>query len=246
MGEHRLLIADGSSDFRQALSELLKDTCQIRCCADGMEAYHLLEEFQPKVLVMDLVLPGMDGITLMQTPLFRQIHPLVLATTRFSSDYLLDSVEQFAVSYLMLKPCEIQAVADRVTDLLTRAEGASPPEQDLNVLAALHLRLLGINSKHNGYLYLQEAIPLCIHAPGISMTKELYPTVAQLCNSVPSHVERSIRSAIEKAYAMGRPDTWKQYFPCDANGNVIKPSNARFIRSLAEVLQKHLPINSQE
>ena len=67
MDARKLLIADGNEEFRRALAAELQGAYHVRCCDDGKEALSLLRSFAPDVLVLDLMLPGLDGISLLQS-----------------------------------------------------------------------------------------------------------------------------------------------------------------------------------
>ena len=97
MDRQKLLIADGTEDFRLALSEILQETYHVCSCQNGKEALALLRSFQPDVLVLDLMIPGLDGISLLQAASSEGICPMVLATTRVSNSYVLDSAYRLGV-----------------------------------------------------------------------------------------------------------------------------------------------------
>ena len=237
MKEHRLLIADASEDFCASLAHRLDQDFQIRYCCDGAEALQLLREFRPTLVILDLMLPGIDGISLISNPVFRELHPQVLATTRFFSNYILESVNRLEIGYLILKPCEFSAVAERLKEMAPRLQVSDTASADPQTLTAGMLQLLGVSPKLNGYTYLMAAIPLLASAPDQMITKELYPAVAECCSTAPSHVERSIRNAIDKARNQADPEIWQRFFPGEG---VQKPSNSQFILRLAEALNQDL------
>ncbi len=229
--EHiRVLIADGAEDFRMALGECLAGDFSLRSCGGGREALALLESFQPQAVVLDMMLPELDGISLLQAAGARQAPPMVLATTRYLSDYLLESANQLGVQYLMVKPCDAQVTAARLRDMTQRLRPAPSPEPDIRARLAGLLQTLDISGKLNGYGYLLEAVPYFGDHPGLSITKELYPAVAACCGSKASQVERSIRSAIQTAWER-QPEAWSAWFP-------HRPTNAEFISRLAELLRQ--------
>ncbi len=233
----KLLIADGAEDFRLELEKTLADTYEIRSCSGGKDALSLLEGFRPDVLILDLMLPELDGISLLQTAAARQITPLVLATTRYLSDYLLEALNHLGVVYLMVKPCDVRATAARLRDMTQRLQPAPAPKPDHRAIVTRQLHSLGLSGKLNGYGYLMEAIPYFAGHPGLSITKELYPAVAALSGSKASQVERSVRSAIHTAWRHRDEHTWSTYFPPRQDGRIPRPTNAEFIARLAEALQ---------
>ena len=97
MDAMKLLIADGNEEFRRALAAELEGAYRIRCCADGKEALSLLRSFVPDVLVLDLMLPALDGISLLQSAVGAGLCPMVLVTSRFYNDYILGVLAELSV-----------------------------------------------------------------------------------------------------------------------------------------------------
>lgn len=233
----KLLIADGNEDFRLALAEALRGAYYVRSCRDGKEALELLHSFSPDVFVLDLMLPELDGISLLQTAVTSGIRPMVLATTRFLNDYVLDSVDLLGVGYLMVKPCDVRATVARIHDLSQKLRQPLVSQPDPRTHVSNLLLSLGIPTKLRGYTYLREAVLLMAKDPKQSITKELYPAVAALCGCESTHVERSIRSAIATAWKHRDDRIWQLYFQPGAGGSLPRPTNAAFISRLADSLQ---------
>jgi DNA-binding response OmpR family regulator len=66
MDAKKILIAETSLEFSEQLCDILENRYDLRVCYSGLMAKELLEEFCPDVLVMDLALPGLDGISLLK------------------------------------------------------------------------------------------------------------------------------------------------------------------------------------
>ena len=234
----KLLIAEGTEDFRDALVDSLQGAYSVRACADGNTAMTLLRSFKPEILVLDLMLPGLDGISLLQMAANAGIRPMVLATTRFVSDYILEAADRQGVSYLMVKPCDVRATIARIGDLSQRIKAPSPtPQPDPRTYVTNLLLTLGVTTKLKGYGYLREAVIRMAKDPGQSITKELYPAVAQACGGAAIHVERSVRSAITAAWDKRDEQLWRMYFTPDGTGCIHRPTNATFISRLADSLK---------
>lgn len=227
----KLLIADGTEPFRLALADHLRGSYVIHLSQEGHDTLEQLYAYRPDILVLDLMLPGLDGISILQMASEAGIHPLVLATTRYVSDYVLEAAERLGVGYIMIKPCDIRATVARITDMAKHRDNTSLPNVRSDVSKLLIS--LGIPTKLRGYVYLQEAILESIRNPHQQITKTLYPAVAQLTDSTPIQVERSIRNAISTAWSTRDEEIWQLYFQCDSNGNIPKPTNGSFITRLA-------------
>jgi two-component system response regulator (stage 0 sporulation protein A) len=235
MEKRKILIADPSESFCVALTDALRGAYQVRSCREGNEALGILQSFRPDILILDLMLSGVDGITLLQKLGKWELQPLVLATTRYVSNYILDAADRLGIGYLMVKPCDVDAVVARVADMNQRMKmpvfaAPDPRTQVSNML--LNLRF---STKLRGYGYLREAVLLMAKNMDQSITKELYPAVANYCGVTSVQVERSIRSALQHAWDRREVGGWKNYFPAD-NGIEVRPSNGALITCLADRL----------
>lgn len=233
----KLLIADGNEDFRQALAEALQGAYYVRTCRTGKEALSLLHSFGPDVLVLNLILPEMDGISLLENAAAAGIRPMVLATSRLHNDYITDSITRLGVDYLMLRPCDIPSTVSRIRDLSRRL---NPPElapPDPKTQVSNLLLSLGIPTRLKGYQLAREAILIMARNPDLAITKELYPAVATACGGNKDHVERSIRSAIAAAWANRDDRIWQLYFTPGPDNTIKRPSNGTFITRLADSLE---------
>lgn len=232
----KLLIADGNEEFRLALTDALQGAYHVRSCTDGKEALSLLHSYSPDVFVLDLMLPELDGISLLQTAAMSGICPMVLATSRFINDYVLEATTKLGVGYLMRRPCDIRATVARIADLSEKLQPPLMTQPDPRTYVSNLLLSLGIPTKRDGYRYLREAIPLMAKNPMQSITKELYPAVAVLCRCEGGNVERSIRSAITAAWEHRDDRIWQLYFRPGADGVIPRPTNSAFISRLADSL----------
>lgn len=243
MERTKLLIAEGTENFRIALADALRGTYTVQECSDGTQALERMHTFRPDLMILDLMLPGLDGISLLQQAVEADLHPMVLATTRFHNDYVIEAAQNLGVGYIMVKPCEVRATVARLEDLRRRIHPVIPAQPDSKTCISNTLLMLGFPTRLKGYGYLREAILRMAEDPGQSITKELYPAVAAVCRTENSkidrtHVERSIRSAIGVAWKKRDPHLWSMYFPHIGDGSSRCPSNGEFISRLADELQR--------
>ena len=227
----KLLIADCNEEYRTALAAALNGQYHVLCCRSGSEAFTLLNQEHPDILVLDLMLPELDGLTLLERVSANGIRPMVLAATPILSDYVFSCAQRLGIAYLVRKPCSIEAIACRIQDLSCRLKAPQPKEDPVNYVSSLLLSL-NISTKHNGFAYLRESILLMAKDPAQSVTKMLYPAVAHICSCQKENVERSIRTALDKAWDKRDEEIWQKYFPNARQ----RPSNAVFISRLAEAL----------
>lgn len=239
MDHHKILVADGTEEFRDSLADALQGSYYVRSSGDGPEALSILHSFRPDILILDLCLPGLDGISLLHSAAEAGICPKVLVTARFVSEYMADALGKLGVEYIMIKPCDVRKTIDRIQDLNQRIHPSLVSQPDPRKQVASLLYLLGIPSGYDGHAYLREAIPLIMERPTMAMTKELYPTVGKLVGTTTcgGNVERSIRNAIDKGWKNRDDQIWQMYFPKNRDGIIRRPPNGTFIHTLANSLR---------
>lgn len=236
MDKRRLLIVDSSEDFLLAVSQVLEDRYQVSCCLDGMDALSHIRSHRPDLLLLEPMIPRLDGISLLQILRSEDICPVVLMVTRYYNDYILYMLPQLNVGYFMQKPCEINALVARLQDLDQQSQLSNLPEPRIPLNPESLLNDLGFSSRHRGYKFLLTAIEIYLRNPEISVTKELYPAVAARHNAAQANVEHAIRTAIEAAWKRGNAENWHALFPeCLAS----RPTNSTFINRIAQKLREY-------
>lgn len=229
----KLLIADSSDIFISALENALRDRFQIATCCSGESLLEYLPQYQPDVLVINLMLPYKDGITVLQQTTY--LPPVILAITNHLSTYAQRAITQLGIDYTMIMP-SVEAVAMRLQDLVQH-HIVTDTSMDIHNKTIQLLHQLGFPAHLDGYRQLCIALPLFVDAPHQLVTKELYPAVAALCDSKDSRsVEHSIRKAIYFAWKHRDNAIWRKYFPMDSHGSISCPTNKAFICRLAEIL----------
>lgn len=228
-----MLIADASEEFRLALADTLRGTYMVRMSQEGNQTLEMLRSMKPDILVLDLLLPGLDGISLLQRAAESGLRPMVLATTGFANDYVLECAERMGVGYVMVKPSDVHAVAARIADLHRHLKPPSVTRPDPRTLVRNTLLNLNMPTKLKGFGCLQEAVLEAVRDPAQQVTKELYPKVAKLCDGNAVQVERSIRTAIAAAWERRNEEVWRLYFQPNQAGVLERPTNSEFISALA-------------
>lgn len=236
MHMQKLLIVDAAEDFCSTLADALRGTYTVRTCNDGETAMELIHSFAPELLVLDLTVAGIDGLSIVQMISGGRGKPGILATTRFLSDYVLETASRIGIDYMVVKPCNIKALVARLADLAANRKEREVVHQDYKVTVANLLLGLGLSTNCKGYNYLREAILVYAQDPGQAMTKELYPAVGKRFGASALQVERAMRTAIEKAWKRRDNETWGRYFILLTDGEIAKPCNSEFISRLADVL----------
>lgn len=237
MDRPKILIADSGEELCQSLYAALSSHYCITLCDNGQRALELIRSQRPDILVLDLMLPGLDGLTMLHRMQSDGFRPAVIATSFFYSPYTAGALQQLQVDYMMQKPCDPAAIVERVEDLAAQLQPAAVPQVDLTTKVSAMLLSMGFTPRKDGFRFLQSAIPRYFDDPAQSMTKELYMDVGAEYGKSGEQVERSIRSAIEHAFADGDPQVWEQYFPVPC-GIAFRPANGDFISRMATELSQ--------
>ena len=229
----KLLIADSSDIFTSVLASALQEQFLVFTCADGQTALDLLRQEAPDILIINLMLPHTDGLTVLQQT---QFHPgVILAITMHMSSYVEQAVTNLGIDYTMIAP-SVDAVVTRLKDLLKQY--SAPAEySDIHARTIHHLHLLNMPTHLDGYQQLCLGLPLFVQNPQQLLTKELYPAIAHQCDCKDGRsVEHSIRKAIQAAWSKRDNATWRKYFSFNSQGHIPCPTNKEFICRLAQIL----------
>ncbi len=235
----KVLLADANEEFRALLAGAIEKTGEftvVGSTGDGLEALRLLEEQHPDLLILDTVLPGLDGYGLLRRlPELGSTRAIVL--TGFFSDRIASEVLGLGASYFLTKPCQMDSLLERMRSAAGRDAG-EPKPMDLKATVTEIIHEIGVPAHIKGYQYLREAIILTVEDMDVinAVTKVLYPAVAKSFNTTPSRVERAIRHAIEVAWDRGDLETLQKYFGYTVSNTKGKPTNSEFIAMIADRL----------
>ena len=164
-----LLIADSNDAFRQQLADAFQPYYRTLTCGNGQEALDLLCQENCDCLVLDLMLPELDGISMLEAAVSRGVRPIVIAISPLFTQYTFDVAEALGIGYMIRRPCPVQAVVARMLDLNQRVNPIWASREQINRF----LLWLGVPTVYNGYLPLVEALMLLAEDPSQSITKVL-------------------------------------------------------------------------
>ena len=237
-----VLIAEGNDSFRANISKALQNGGYqvIGTAGDGNTAKELMIELHPSVIILDLMLPKLDGISVLKS-LPAETRPRILLLSAFATEFIASTAADTGADYLMLKPCTAQAVAMRVGEIMaaeTQYNQSENEEVSRETTITDIMLEIGVPAHIKGFQYLREAINLAVKNIDVinAMTKELYPQVASTFFTTPTRVERSIRHAIEVAWERGDLDTLQRFFGYSVSNTKGKPTNSEFIALIADRL----------
>ena len=248
----RILIADDNKEFCNSLKSSLEieNSFDIAGVAyDGKEAYEMVLETRPDVLLTDIIMPYMDGLALLSkinsnTMLSKKPKTIVFSSMGYEN--IITKTMNLGASYYLAKPFDMTGLVDRIKDICHSSEEPTAGKKfsdkqnnDLETNITMYIQQLGVPAHIKGYQYIRDAIAMVIDDMDTinSITKLLYPSVAKHYNTTASRVERAIRHAIEVAWDRGNPDILNEIFGYTILGSKGKPTNSEFIALIADKIR---------
>ncbi|RJX23642.1 MAG: sporulation transcription factor Spo0A [Dethiobacter sp.] len=248
----KILIADDNREFNELLTEYFhkeEDLDVIGNAYNGKEALELVREIKPDIILLDIIMPHLDGIGVLEElnkmDLFPK--PKVIMLTAFGHENVTQKAVELGAAYYILKPFNLEILVERIRQLgkvqASSQRSTSPVVKNIpakkddfieEITQIIHE--IGIPAHIKGYLYLRDAIAMVAEEIELlgSVTKILYPRIAQKFETTPSRVERAIRHAIEVAWARNNIETIKKFFGYTINTEKGKPTNSEFIALVAD------------
>ena len=235
----RIVIAMASDDFGHMLETQLNTDHSVVRCFDGNTALDLLEHLRPDVLLMDLSLPVMDGLTVLERAQ-NCLPDLVIGVTSLTSNEVCQKAEKLGITKLFLLPVDADVFISQLDTMLSKIEPCGHTETKLRRQMVQLLSKLNFKSNLIGYQQILVGIPMVMQDLSIAMCKELYPQIASILGLASSNpVEHTIRTSIKDAWENGDKEIWRQYFPPVPNRNKEYPTNKQFFAVMANILSIH-------
>jgi two-component system response regulator (stage 0 sporulation protein A) len=261
MEKIHVVVADDNEIMRESLGEILATDPQIvvdGVARDGEITLKLIREKCPDVVIIDLVMPKVDGIGVMErmqsevTSFDKQAAFIVISAA--GRPEIMEDAFNAGASYYMMKPFDSADIINRVKKIASgstrgmRSTVSKPAPVYENKAAAVHnlesdvtdiIHEIGVPAHIKGYQYLRDAIMMSVDDPEMlnSITKLLYPTIAKNHKTTPSRVERAIRHAIEVAWSRGKMDTIDELFGYTVSNGKGKPTNSEFVALIADKIR---------
>lgn len=221
---------------------------------NGIDVIKKLEKSEIDVLIMDTFMPRIDGLGVlkeMEKMSFRK-RPAVITISGVDNQRLETEILNAGADYYFIRPFDVELLAQRVkqisqwnTEPKVADRKIADNSGDLEIIVSDIMHQLGVPAHIKGYQYLRDAIIMSIEDDGImgSVTKVLYPSVAQHFETTPSRVERAIRHAIEVAWDRGDVDILSSYFGYTIQNERGKPTNSEFIAMISDKLRLNMKVS---
>ena len=253
----QVLIADADEQFRNELVTILESNEEfevVGVAGDGEETLQMLQTKQADYLVMDLLLPKIDGLTVLARMRYYVCdHPKVLVISAFISKYVALNAMRMGVHQLLHKPCGVDLVVENLQRM--KKEEAGGPViflwnggQNVETLVTKVLHEIGVPAHIKGYQYVREAIILAVKDENKSNTilKCRYDEVARVFDTTAKRVEQAIRHAVEVAWDRGDLDTLQRFFRYTVSNTKGKPTNTEFISLIADQIRLWMKENADK
>ena len=266
----KIVLADDNKDFCQVLKEYLSNESDIEILGiakDGIEALDLVKKTQPDLLVLDVIMPHLDGLGVLENINKIKIakKPICIMLSAVGQDKITQRAIELGAQYYVVKPFDIEVLIKRIREFkfykpatqnsnnnfisreskpqyIEISSDNTKTAENLEALVTNIIHEVGVPAHIKGYQYLREAIIMVVNDIDVinQITKSLYPQIAHKFNTTPSRVERAIRHAIEVAWGRGQQEAVENIFGYTISAAKGKPTNSEFIAMIADKLRLEL------
>ena len=263
-----VLVADDNSEFANTLVNYLQkdnDMEVVAIAKNGNEAYEMIIDTKPDIVLLDVIMPHMDGIGVLEKLNATEMEkkPICIMLSALGQDKITQRAISLGAQYYVVKPVDIELLIKRIKDIrhfkpvqdsgnsigreikaqyISIDTENSKSRENLEALVTNIIHEVGVPAHIKGYQYLREAIIMVTNNIDIinQITKQLYPDIANKYGTTPSRVERAIRHAIEVAWGRGQQDAVESIFGYTVSAAKGKPTNSEFIAMIADKLRLEL------
>lgn len=260
-----VVIVDDNPMILNTLDEVISSEAGLSVIGradNGKDAIDMIKDTQPDVVLLDLVMPQMDGITVVEnikkkTSMLK--NPAFIILSAVGGEQMTEEAFQAGANYFLMKPFDKDILVNKIRRIGKRPvrpvpgkvleaplKAATPEEAAMNreeymkehletdITKMLHE--LGIPAHIKGYQYLRDAISMVVRDREMmeAVTKILYQEIAKKNYTSSSRVERAIRHAIEVAWGRGSLEVIDELFGYTISTGKGKPTNSEFIALIAD------------
>ena len=259
MNKWSVAIADDNERMVEILEEILHQDEELQIVGiarNGEEACQIIREKEPDIILIDIIMPKLDGLTVMEKigqDSRLQKKPEFVVISAIGQERITEDAFLLGASYYIMKPFDHDMLLNRIQSLKadrqkrrTEVCKVAPYEtkmayieRNLETDVTNMIHEIGVPAHIKGYQYLRDAIMMAVEDMNMlnSITKILYPTISKNHQTTPSRVERAIRHAIEVAWSRGKMDTIDELFGYTVSVGKGKPTNSEFIALIADKIR---------
>ena len=259
MSRWSVAIVDDNERMVEILDGILRQDEELQIVGvarNGEEACQVLREKEPDIMLLDIIMPKLDGLTVMErvgNDANIRKKPEFVVISAIGQERITEDAFLLGASYYIMKPFDHDMLLSRIRSLKENRNRKRPEgmktlpyetrtdylERNLETDVTNMIHEIGVPAHIKGYQYLRDAIMMAVEDMNMlnSITKILYPTIAKNHRTTPSRVERAIRHAIEVAWSRGKMDTIDELFGYTVSVGKGKPTNSEFIALIADKIR---------
>jgi len=257
-----IIIVEDNKEFRNLLNEYIlfqEDIVVIGIAEDGEEALKLIKDKKPDLVVLDMIMPNLDGLGVLErlNTMNLDIMPRIIVLSAVGHDKIAQRAMSLGADYYIVKPFDLEVLAERIRQSMNDGiysgdvkkaithfdnnEVKFNKSQSTDMITKITniIHQIGIPAHIKGYMFLREAVNLVVDDIEFlsAVTKELYPSIGKKFNTTPSKVERAMRHAIDVAWSRGQIETINKIFGYTIQNEKGRPTNSEFIAMVADKLR---------
>lgn len=255
MSKINVAIADDNQRIVEMMTQLLEQDDDIKVVGsadNGETAVEVIENNQPDVVLLDIIMPKLDGIGVLEKLKEANLDkkPAVIMLSAMGQENVCEEAIELGAAYFILKPFDSNMVIRKIKQVTAGGESVKPfvsrkdpsgkiTRNQLEIMVTNMIHEIGVPAHIKGYQYLRDSIIMAVYDMDIlnSITKQLYPAIAEKFHTTSSRVERAIRHAIEVAWGRGKMDTIDALFGYTVHAGKGKPTNSEFIALIADKIR---------
>lgn len=244
----KIYVAD--TDEKKTLANYFAASEKFELVGSSTNGHEVIEDCQslkPDFLISEVLLSECDGFLVLESlkQSMQKGCPKIIFISNLSHSGFVSKAIKEGASYFMVKPVSPQNLEMRIEELSKQAVNSDEKGEDLKQkqnekqldekISNIFISI-GIPAHIKGYQFLREAVKLAVEEPEIigSITKRLYPAIAEKFETSSSKVERGMRHAIEVAWNRGKIENINTLFGLRIYSSNEKPTNGELIALIAD------------
>jgi two-component system response regulator (stage 0 sporulation protein A) len=255
----KVAIADDNENMLRILGQVIadeKDFAVVGTATNGEDTVAIIKEKEPDVVLLDIIMPHLDGLTVMEkirNDKDIKKEPAFIIISAVGRESVTEDAFNMGATYYIMKPFDNEMLVNRIryvknnrhtgkdkqVNSILSQDSLAISDRNLEADITNIIHDIGIPAHIKGYQYLRDSIILSVKDSEVinSITKILYPTIAKKYQTTSSRVERAIRHAIEVAWNRGNTDTLNGLFGYTISNGKGKPTNSEFIALIADKIR---------